>query len=91
MRTPKKNTLSAVKPAEQSEPRFPSARYFQIHFEYLQAEINETKFCLQELKQQIAALQQLLEVNNVDKTENYYQQIMPGHEKSSPKKYLQND
>ena len=35
---------------------FPSARYFQIHFEHLYAELLNTRTALEDLKQQIQAL-----------------------------------
>ncbi|MDD5037280.1 MAG: hypothetical protein PHE55_21345 [Methylococcaceae bacterium] len=40
-----------------SRPEFPSARYFQIHFEHLESLLNETRRCLEILKQQVEEAQ----------------------------------
>lgn len=38
--------------------RFPSTRYFQVHFEYLESLLIETRDCLDALKRQVAAVNQ---------------------------------
>lgn len=38
------------------KPEFPSPRYFQIHFEHLEGQIDETRHCLEQLQQQITEL-----------------------------------
>ncbi|MBK8816042.1 MAG: hypothetical protein IPN42_11350 [Methylococcaceae bacterium] len=40
-----------------SQSQFPSARYFQIHFEHMENQLSETKQCLIKLQQQMADLQ----------------------------------
>ncbi|WP_045224137.1 hypothetical protein [Methyloterricola oryzae] len=35
---------------------FPSTRYFQVHFEYLESLLIETRDCLEGLKRQVAAV-----------------------------------
>ncbi len=39
-----------------AKPAFPSARYFQIHFEHLEGQLDETRHCLEKLQQQVAEL-----------------------------------
>jgi hypothetical protein len=41
----------------EGRPEFPSARYFQIHFEYLQSLLDETKRSLDALKEEVAQAQ----------------------------------
>ncbi|QSA98643.1 hypothetical protein [Methylococcus sp. EFPC2] len=38
--------------------QFPSARYFQVHFEYLENLLGETRACLDALKRQVATVHQ---------------------------------
>ncbi len=38
---------------------FPSARYFQIHFEHMEGLLDETKRCLESLKRQLAEGQEV--------------------------------
>lgn len=47
-------------PAEKTETGFPSARYFQVHFEYLHETIGELKQQIETANRQIAELQQRL-------------------------------
>jgi len=47
---------TAAVPKEADKPKFPAARYFQIHFEHLQAQLDDTRLCLRELQQQIREL-----------------------------------
>jgi len=42
---------------EISKPLFPSARYFQIHFQHMQAQLDSTQRGVETLQQQIAELQ----------------------------------
>lgn len=42
------------------QSQFPSVRYFQVHFEYLESQINETKQMSAKLQQQLAELQDRL-------------------------------
>ncbi|NOS75936.1 MAG: hypothetical protein HOP36_15660 [Methyloglobulus sp.] len=41
-----------------AKPEFPSARYFQVHFEHLESQQDETKRCLEKLQQHMAELYQ---------------------------------
>lgn len=45
---------------EPAKPNFPSARYFQIHFQHMEAQLDLTQRCLEALQQQIAELQMRL-------------------------------
>lgn len=38
------------------QTKFPTARYFQIHFEHLDSQLNDTKQCLEKMQQQMADL-----------------------------------
>ncbi len=38
-------------------PEFPAARYFQIHFEYIEELLGEARRCLEALRQQVADFQ----------------------------------
>jgi hypothetical protein len=56
---------TAVEPAEtdlalKAGAAFPGARYFQIHFEYLQEQLHLTRDVLHELQMQMQQLQQQL-------------------------------
>lgn len=46
------------------KPEFPTARYFQIHFEHLESQLDETRHCLQSLQQQVAELYLRLSVQS---------------------------
>ena len=46
---------------EALDASFPSARYFQVHFEYLHETINDLKQQVNQANQQIAELQQQLQ------------------------------
>lgn len=46
---------------EALDASFPSARYFQVHFEYLHETINDLKQQVDQANQQIAELQQQLQ------------------------------
>ncbi|WP_374090078.1 hypothetical protein [Methylomicrobium lacus] len=45
------------------EQKFPSARYFQIHFQYLQEIIGDLHLQMEKANQQIAELQRQLQLN----------------------------
>lgn len=47
-------------PVEANPPKFPGARYFQIHFEHLQSQLDDTKRGLEAVQQQLAQLQEQL-------------------------------
>lgn len=49
-----------TKPVEATPPKFPGARYFQIHFEHLQSQLDDTKRGLDTVQQQLAQLQEQL-------------------------------
>lgn len=51
---------------------FPSARYFQVHFEYLYETINELKQQVYEANQQIAILQQQLQIQSMGDIQNLH-------------------
>jgi hypothetical protein len=38
------------------QAKFPAARYFQIHFEHLESQLNDTRQCLEKMQQQMADL-----------------------------------
>jgi polyhydroxyalkanoate synthesis regulator phasin len=57
-----KNTAPAQGSAGRAQ--FPSARYFQIHFEHLQTQLLETRESLNALQQQVADLQNGLTRND---------------------------
>lgn len=46
------------------EQKFPSARYFQIHFQYLQEIIADLHLQMENANQQIAELQRQLQLNH---------------------------
>ncbi|MDD5036423.1 MAG: hypothetical protein PHE55_16895 [Methylococcaceae bacterium] len=46
---------------------FPSARYFQVHFEYLEELLNEARQSLESLRQQVAEFQQNSDEGLTDK------------------------
>ncbi|MCQ8182021.1 hypothetical protein NP603_12950 [Methylomonas sp. SURF-1] len=50
----------AEMPADKAAPGFPSARYFQVHFEYLHETIGELKQQIETANRQIAELQRRL-------------------------------
>lgn len=37
-------------------PEFPSARYFQVHFENLESQLLENKCCMEQMQKQMAEL-----------------------------------
>lgn len=39
-----------------AKPEFPSARYFQIHFEHMEGQLEETRHCLENLQNQVTEL-----------------------------------
>ena len=55
--TPVKNEESAELSATGGEA-FPSARYFQVHFEHLEKLLDDTRSCLDALRRQVAEVQQ---------------------------------
>ncbi|NOU21271.1 MAG: hypothetical protein HOO93_05690 [Methyloglobulus sp.] len=50
------NIRYPTKTAPKEEPKFPTARYFQIHFEYVEDQIAETQRCLVAMQSQITEL-----------------------------------
>ena len=56
MQSTKQNKSAAMTASELESAAFPSARYFQIHFEQIHAELVDTRRSLDDLKQQIQAL-----------------------------------
>ncbi|MDD5275179.1 MAG: hypothetical protein PHR16_03740 [Methylovulum sp.] len=46
---------------EFSKPKFPAVRYFQIHFEHLESQLDGNQRCLETLKQQVARLEARLD------------------------------
>ncbi len=49
------------KSGDDSNPgKFPSARYFQIHFQHIEAQLEQTNRSIEALQQQIAILQSRL-------------------------------
>ncbi|MFZ2452490.1 MAG: hypothetical protein WAW36_18435 [Methylovulum miyakonense] len=53
-RRPQKNQNAGK---EASQPKFPSARYFQIHFQHMESQLDLTHRSLEALQQQMAELQ----------------------------------
>lgn len=51
------NGTRASDHGETKGPPFPSARYFQIHFEYIEELLGEARRCLEALRQQVADFQ----------------------------------
>lgn len=51
------NEPQASQPGTAEGPEFPSARYFQIHFEYLDERLGDIRHRVDALRQQIADLQ----------------------------------
>jgi len=58
----KKSSTTAENLAPPEQP-FPSARYFQIHFQYLQEIIGDLRLQMEKANQQIAELQGQLRLN----------------------------
>ena len=50
-----------VENEETGRAEFPSARYFQIHFEHMEGLLDETKRCLEALKRQLVEAQGVTE------------------------------
>lgn len=46
--------------------KFPSARYFQIHFQHIEAQLEQTNRSLEALQEQIAILQSRLTQAGID-------------------------
>ncbi len=63
MRTRRSNSKPEQAKPETAESAFPSARYFQVHFEFLHESINDLKQQLNKANQQIADLQHKLEAD----------------------------
>jgi hypothetical protein len=64
---------------EALDASFPSARYFQVHFEYLHETISELKQQVSQANQQIAELQQQLQAHPLGEmpTVNYAGDTQP--------------
>ncbi|MEC4748531.1 hypothetical protein [Methylomicrobium sp. Wu6] len=60
MRMKKSSTSAEHSPPEQP---FPSARYFQIHFQYLHETIGDLRLQVEKANQQIAEMQLQLQLN----------------------------
>ncbi|MBD9354297.1 hypothetical protein [Methylomonas albis] len=64
---------------EALDASFPSARYFQVHFEYLHETINDLKQQISHANQQIAGLQQQLQAHSLEEMPkvNYASETKP--------------
>ncbi|AMK77150.1 hypothetical protein A1342_20665 [Methylomonas methanica] len=64
---------------EALDASFPSARYFQVHFEYLHETINDLKQQVSHANQQIAELQEQLQAQSMGEmpTVNYASDTKP--------------
>jgi len=51
------NGTEASGNGETNRPEFPSARYFQVHFEYIEELLGEARRCLEALSVQVAEFQ----------------------------------
>lgn len=49
--------------------KFPSARYFQIHFEYMETQMNETRLSMEAMQKQLADLYSHLALLTTELTE----------------------
>jgi len=56
-RQPPKNKNALEETSKPERPRFPSARYFQIHFQHIEAQLDLANRNLERLQQQLADLQ----------------------------------
>ena len=54
----------------QDQAKFPAARYFQIHFEHLETQLNDTRQCLEKMQQQMADLYLQLSLLSPELTES---------------------
>jgi len=63
-RQPPKNKSAIEETSKPERPRFPSARYFQIHFQHMEAQLDLANRNLERLQQQLADLQTLFSSNN---------------------------
>ncbi|QFY44562.1 hypothetical protein F6R98_19620 [Candidatus Methylospira mobilis] len=67
--------LNGTQPANEAdgnEPAFPSALYFQVHFEYIEKLLGEAKLCLEALTQQVAESRMKSDTGCVDKIEHRF-------------------
>ncbi|MCQ8115957.1 MULTISPECIES: hypothetical protein [Methylomonas] len=73
MKTRRSRTKLDKMSPEALDACFPSARYFQVHFEYLHETISELKQQVTQANQQIAELQQQLQAHSLGEmpTVNY--------------------
>ncbi|WP_166642679.1 hypothetical protein [Methylocaldum gracile] len=62
------NGTRASESGTTSGPEFPSARYFQIHFEYLEELLGDVRLRLDALRQQVADFQQDSSYSPADNT-----------------------
>lgn len=51
------------------QAKFPAARYFQIHFEHMESQLNDTRQCLEKMQQQMADLYLQLSILSPELTE----------------------
>jgi hypothetical protein len=49
-----------------TKPEFPSARYFQVHFEHMETQLIDNKRCMDQLQQQMAELYRQLALLTTD-------------------------
>ena len=54
----------------QEHAKFPNTRYFQIHFEYLESQLAETRHSLEALQAQMAKLMSTISLMAAELTEN---------------------
>jgi hypothetical protein len=45
-----------LKTESKTQPKFPSVRYFQVHFEYLESQLTENRLVMETLEAKIADL-----------------------------------
>jgi len=80
--------LIGTQPADEegkNQPEFPSALYFQVHFEYIEKLLGEARLCLEALTQQVAESQPDSSAGAADKIEHrFFEQSL-----SMPKLVLQ--
>ncbi len=79
MKTRQSRTKLETSSPEAVESNFPSARYFQVHFEYLHETISELKQQVNQANQQIAELQRQLQAHSLGEmpTVNYVGDTKP--------------
>jgi hypothetical protein len=56
----------------ENQPEFPSALYFQVHFEYIEKLLGEATLCLAALTQQVAASQSGSNADSGDRIEHRF-------------------